>query len=82
VSPVEKLLPVIRDVVFLTAGTFVFVRESLGQARWMPMLLGIVAAAGPAVVSAYWSGARTPDSPPSGSSPQSSSSPSSSSPPS
>lgn len=83
---VDKLLPVVRDLVFLAAGTTVFVREAFAGARWGPMILGMAVAAGPtlvsavvsAVVSAHWSGARTPDSPPSPSSPPSS--PSSSSP--
>lgn len=84
----EKLVPIVRDMVFLAAGTTVFVREAFGQARWGPMILGMAVAAGPtivtavvaAVVSAPWSGARTPDSQPSPpslppSSPSSSSSP-------
>lgn len=72
----DKLIPILRDVVSLAAGTFVFVAEALGDARWEPMLLGTLLAAGPAAVSAYWSTARTPASGPSVSSPPSSSSPS------
>ncbi len=48
------MLPFLRDLVFLGGGTFVFVAEALGQARWGPMLLSMVFAAGPAAVTAYW----------------------------
>lgn len=77
----ERILPVFRDIVFLVGGTFVFINESLNQARWEPMLLGMMFAAGPAAVSAYWSTVRTTGSASSGQSPPlpSSSSPSSSS---
>ncbi len=69
---VDKVIPIVRDVVFLVGGMFVFIREALVDARWAPMLLGMIVAAGPAVVSAYWSTARTPGSEQSGSSPSSS----------
>jgi hypothetical protein len=65
----ERIVPVVRDVVFLTVGSFVFVSEAMGEARWIPMVLGMVFAAGPAAVSAYWSGARIQGSGGSGSSP-------------
>jgi hypothetical protein len=57
---VEKFIPIIRDVVFLAGGTFVFVREALHEARWGPMLLAMVFAAGPAAILAYWSTVRIP----------------------
>lgn len=79
---VEKLIPILRDVVFLVGGTFVFVREALNDARWGPMLLGMVFAAGPAAIQAYWSTAgrtpvdgSSPPSPPPSPSPSPSSSP-------
>jgi hypothetical protein len=56
------LIPIVRDVVFLAVGTYVFVAEARADARWGPMLLGMLFAAGPTVVSAYWSTGRTPDS--------------------
>ena len=76
----EKLIPIVRDIVFLAGGTFVFVREALNDARWGPMLLGMVFAAGPAAISAYWSTARIPDNQSSASSPPPSSPPLPSSP--
>jgi hypothetical protein len=75
----DRLIPVLRDVLSLAAGVYVFVAEAAGAARWEPMLLGMLFASGPAAVSAYWS-ARTPGSGPLVSSPPSSSSSSSSSP--
>lgn len=56
------LIPIVRDIVFLAVGTYVFVAEARAEARWGPMLLGMLFAAGPTVVSAYWSTGRTPDS--------------------
>lgn len=51
---VEKLVPILRDLVFLAAGTYVFVTEARAEARWGVMLLGMVFAAGPVAIQAYW----------------------------
>lgn len=53
-----ELRPVVRDIVFLTAGTGLFMWEGLHEARWVPMVLAMLMALGPAFVAAYWS-ART-----------------------
>lgn len=59
---IKLFIPVLRDIVFLAGGTYVFIAEARTQARWWPMVLGMLFAAGPTVVSAYWSMGRTPDS--------------------
>lgn len=51
-----EAIAILRDVTFLAAGTFVFVKDALGEARWVPMVLGMLFALGPTFVSAYWSG--------------------------
>jgi hypothetical protein len=67
----QQLIPIVRDVIMLVAGTYVFVTEARAEARWEPMLLGMAFAAGPAVVAGAWSlwSGRTQDSGSSGSSP-------------
>jgi hypothetical protein len=57
---VEKLIPILRDLVFLAAGTYVFVTEARGDARWAVMVLGMVFAAGPVAIQAYWGSLRNP----------------------
>lgn len=50
-----KLLPVVRDVVFLSLGSAILVYEVLHDARPVPMGVGMLMSLGPTVVSAYWS---------------------------
>lgn len=59
VQRLTTAIPVVRDIVFLAVGTYVFVAEARADGRWGPMLLGMLFAAGPSVVSAYWSTAHT-----------------------
>jgi hypothetical protein len=80
---VEKLIPILRDLVFLAAGTYVFVQEARSDARWAVMVLGMVFAAGPVAIQAYWGSlgrsqvpGSSDSSPPSSLSPSSSPSPS------
>lgn len=68
---VTEAIAILRDVVFLTAGTFVFVRDAMGEARWAPMVLGMLFALGPTFVSAYWSGHTRVSTPPESSGPYS-----------
>lgn len=56
---VEKLIPILRDLVFLVAGTYVFVTEARADARWPVMVLGMVFAAGPVAIQAYWGSLRS-----------------------
>lgn len=62
VQKLTMLIPVVRDIVFLAVGAYVFVAEARAEARWGPMLLGMLFAAGPTAISAYWSTVRTPGS--------------------
>jgi hypothetical protein len=48
----ERLIPLLRDLIFLAAGTYIFLREALASGRTMVLVLAMLFAAGPAVLAA------------------------------